>query len=551
MRRSGLQVMGRLIGLIKPLISFMILAIILGVLGNLAAIFIIFLGSYGLLSSAGYVSGISITTILVLIVLCGISRGIFRYGEQSANHYIAFKLLAMIRHKVFVKLRSLAPAKLEGKEKGNLISVITNDIELLEVFYAHTISPIAIAIITSLITTGILTYFHPLMGLLGLVAYITIGAIIPILFSGGGGAIGLEFRQAFGKMNSYYLDSIRGLKDILQFGSGRKRLDEVNRQTDEIESLNKVLKNQEGKNRALTDAMILIFSTSMLLLAYYLYSRGSIEFSDLLLGFTLMTSSYGPVVALSNLSNNLFHTIASGNRVLDLLEEEPAILDVTGEKQKEFGDLSCSDVTFSYDEEVILDHVNLNVKEGKIYGILGKSGSGKSTLLKLMMRFWQLNHGSITIDGTNIDHINTTNLREMESFVTQDTCLFNDTIAENIRIGKEDATREEIISAAKRASIHEFILSLPEGYETNVGELGDHLSGGEKQRIGIARAFLHNSPLMLLDEPTSNLDSLNEGIILKSLKEEQKNKTVILVSHRKSTIGIADEVIQLDNGRAS
>ena len=551
MRRNGIQVMGKLIGLVKPLAGFMVLAIILGVLGNLAAILIPVLGSTALLNAGGYVNGLALGTILTILILCGVFRGVLRYGEQSCNHYIAFKLLAIIRHKVFVKLRTLAPAKLEGKEKGNLISVITNDIELLEVFYAHTISPIAIALITSLIITAVLISFSPLLGIISLIAYISVGVIIPLLSSGSGGETGYAYRQGLGRLNSYYLDSLRGIREVLQFGLGQERLEEISHQTGALEEKNKVLKGKEGSNRAITDAAILLFSTIMLIFAYVLYSKGKIDFAQMVTAFTLMISSFGPVVALSNLSNNLFHTIASGNRVLDLLEEEPIMEEIEGKEKSKYGDIRAEHVTFSYEEEVILKDVSLHVKKGTVFGIHGKSGSGKSTLLKLIMRFWEVDKGQISIHEKNVNKINTKDLRNMESFVTQDTCLFHDTITENIRIGKEDATQEEIEAAAKKASIHEFILSLPDGYKTNVGELGDRMSGGEKQRIGLARAFLHNGPLMLLDEPTSNLDSQNEAVILKSLKEGQEDKTIILVSHRKSTLNIADETIALEDGRAS
>ena len=546
MNRNGLKVMYKLIGLVLPLLHVMVAAITMGVIGFLTAIFIIVLGGVGLLNILGFATALSLKQVIIGIVICAVLRGILRYAEQGSNHYIAFKLLALIRHKVFVKLRKLAPAKLEGKDKGNLISIITTDTELLEVFYAHTISPIIIAFITSVIMTIFIGRYNILLGAIALMAYFIVGVIIPVWSSNQGDEIGQQYRDEMGDLNSYFLSSVRGINDIIQYGVGKERLDEINRRTDELETKQKLLLKQEGSNRAVTDTAILLCSMAMLFAGCILYTKGEVNFIQVIIPLIALMSSFGPVVAISNLSNNLFHTIAAGNRVLDLLEEEPAVEEVNGNDVTEFADMKLKNVSFSYDEEVILEDFNMDIKQNKIIGIYGKSGCGKSTLLKLLMRFWEVDNGSITIGGKNINEINTSDLRKMQSFVTQDTYLFNDTIANNIGIAKENATMEEIIAAAKKASIHDFIMSLPNGYDSKVGELGGNLSGGEKQRIGIARAFLHDAPMILLDEPTSNLDSLNEGIILKSLMESKENKTIIIVSHRKSTMNIADVVLDVE-----
>lgn len=307
----------------------------------------------------------------------------------------------------------------------------------------------------------------------------------------------------------------------------------------------------KAMQRAVTDLVILCCSFGMLFLMYHLYQAGNVTFDAMLLATIAMMGSFGPVTALSSLSNNLNQTLASGERVLSLLEEEPMVEESEGEADISFEGASVEDVTFAYDEEVILKDCNINMKQGKVIGICGKSGCGKSTLLKLLMRFWDVNKGNIKISEENVKEIPTKTLRNTQSYVTQETELFHDSIANNIAIGKQGAAREEIIKAAQKASIYDMIMSLPNGYDTEVGELGDTLSGGEKQRIGIARAFLHDSPMLLLDEPTSNLDSLNEGIILKSLKEESKGRTAVLVSHRESTMGIADDVYHMDAGRVS
>lgn len=546
MNRNGLKVMYKLIGLVLPLLHVMVAAITMGVIGFLTAIFIIVLGGVGLLNILGFATALSLKQVIIGIVICAVLRGILRYAEQGSNHYIAFKLLALIRHKVFVKLRKLAPAKLEGKDKGNLISIITTDTELLEVFYAHTISPIIIAFITSVIMTIFIGSYNIFLGAIALVAYFIVGVIIPVWSSNQGDETGQQYRDELGDLNSYFLSSIRGINDIIQYGVGKERLDEINRRTDELETKQKFLLKQEGSNRAVTDTAILLCSMVMLFAGCILYTKGEVNFIQVIIPLIALMSSFGPVVAISNLSNNLFHTIAAGNRVLDLLEEEPAVEEVSGKETVEFADMKLENVSFAYDDEVILEDFNMEIKKNTIIGIYGKSGCGKSTLLKLLMRFWEVDNGSITIGGKNINEINTSDLRKMQSFVTQDTYLFNDTIANNIGIAKENATMEEIIAAAKKASIHDFIMSLPNGYDSKVGELGGNLSGGEKQRIGIARAFLHDAPMILLDEPTSNLDSLNEGIILKSLMESKENKTIIIVSHRKSTMNIADVVLDVE-----
>ncbi len=543
-RRSGIVIMGQLIGLVRPLLPIMCLAITLGVLGYLCAIFLTIVAGYGLLKgSLGSFAG--------FLVLMAVMRGVLHYGEQYCNHFIAFKLLAIIRHKVFAVLRKLCPAKLEGKDKGNMISIITSDIELLEVFYAHTISPIAIAVITSVIMVAFIGNCSPAAGVIALIGYIMVGAVIPLWNGKRGAKEGMEFREGFGELNSFILDSLRGLDETIQYGKGEERKEQMAERSEELGKMQKRLNRHEADQRSLTNMTILLFSFGMLIFMLLSYMDGNVTFDQMVIAIISMMGSFGPVVALSNLSNNLHQTLASGERVLSLLEESPQIEEVEDGIDIEFDGAKAEHVNFSYEEEEILKDYSISIPKGKIIGIHGASGSGKSTLLKLLMRFWDVNGGEITISGENIKNINTANLRDMESYVTQETYLFHDSIANNIAVGKVDATIEEIMEAAKKASIHDFIMTLPKGYDTEVGELGDTLSGGEKQRIGIARAFLHDAPLVLLDEPTSNLDSLNEGIILKSLKEACEKQTVVLVSHRKSTMNLADTVYEMNHGRIS
>ena len=550
-RRSGIQIMGKLIGLIRPLMHVMAAAIVLGVTGYLCAIFLTVLAGAGILQVMGIWKGTTLLTLFVSLAVLAVLRGILHYGEQACNHYIAFKLLALIRHKVFAVLRKLCPAKLDGRDKGNLISIITTDIELLEVFYAHTISPIAIAVLTSLIMEIFFFRYHVLIGLFALVGYLAIGVLMPMWNSRRGSEKGMEFRTRFGDLNSFVLDSLRGLDETIQYGCGEKREAQMEQKSIELDAKQKEMKKLEGMQRGGTNVLILFFSFGMLFLTAWLNQRGEIGFDGVLLCAILMMSSFGPVVALSSLSNNLMQTLASGERVLSLLEEEPQIEEVSGQATAEFADINCENIDFAYEEEQILKDYSISIPKGSRIGIHGKSGSVKSTLLKLLMRFYDVDSGVIRMGDRKLSGINTNELRDMESYVTQETCLFHDSIANNIAIAKPGASREEIVEAAKKASLHEFIESLPNGYDTLVGELGDTLSGGEKQRIGVARAFLHDAPLLLLDEPTSNLDSLNESIILRSLKKMGKDKTVILVSHRESTMAVAEKVYQMENGRIS
>ncbi len=642
-RRSGIKIMMKLIGLVKPLLHIMVAAILLGVAGYLCAIFLTILAGQVVLGGLSLnaadmeiaMKSVLLETffarrIFVLMGFIAVLRGLLHYAEQYCNHFIAFKLLAIIRHKVFAALRKLCPAKLEGRDKGNLISIITTDIELLEVFYAHTISPIAIATLTSLIMVIFIGSYHVLAGLLALLAYVVVGAVIPVWNGKRGASQGMEFRTEFGHLNSFVLDSLRGLEETIQYGQGEVRKAQMEERSKKLGEMQKGLSRLEGTQRAFTNLVILLASFGMLFLTLYLYQEGSLGIDGVLTCTIAMMGSFGPVVALSSLSNNLNQTLASGERVLSILEEKPLVEEieeceqgkgvneialpdwnvaenafgseevsseektsggrrtasnkkasddenVVGDKKvysdekaagnektagdgeisgnkeesQRFAGADVEHVTFSYEDEVILKDYSLSITPGKIVGIHGVSGSGKSTLLKLLMRFWDADQGRVAVDGTDVRKLATKRLRDMESYVTQETHLFHDSIANNIAIGKHGATREEIMEAAKKASIHDFIMTLPKGYDTEVGELGDTLSGGERQRIGIARAFLHDAPFLLLDEPTSNLDSLNEGVILKSLQESCDNRTVVLVSHRKSTMNLADVVYEMENGRLS
>lgn len=550
-KRSGFQVMARLIGLVKPLAGYMFLAIFMGLVGHLCAAFITIFGGYAVLAALGFDISFTLTALFVCVVVFAVVRGILRYAEQACNHFIAFKLLALLRDKVFRALRRLCPAKLEGRDKGDLISVITSDIELLEVFYAHTISPAAIAFLFTIVMCLFIGFFHWLLGLIALTAYLIVGIVIPMVTSKLSGDDGMKFRTKSGDLSGFVLDSLRGLSETLQYGQGKKRLAQMNEKTDELAKDEERMKRTAGRNSAVTNTVVLAFDLVMLFASALLYLNGAVGFEGVLIPTIALFSSFGPAIALAALGSTLQNTFAAGNRVLNILDETPAVEEVTGKPAVSFSGASVEHVTFAYESETILSDVSVQIPQHSVVGIVGRSGSGKSTLLKLLMRFWNVRQGKVKVSDTPIDQINTANLREMESFVTQETHLFHDSIKNNLRIAKLTATDEEIEAACKKASVHDFIMTLPQGYDTPVGELGDTLSGGERQRLGLARAFLHDAPFLLLDEPTSNLDSLNEAVILKSLHEEREGKTVVLVSHRQSTMRIADTVYSVEYGRMS
>lgn len=539
-KRTGVSIMGSLIGFVRPLYLPMMGAIALGVLGHFAAIGIPYLSARIVVE---IIKNDSITYLLIILIGCGLLRGVFRYGEQALNHFIAFKLLAHIRHEVFAKLRSLAPAKLETKDRGNLIAMITNDVELLEVFYAHTISPIIIAVIISITVVTTIALKANTLALISLAALASVGVLVPIITSKIGNELGLEIRNDLGDLNTNVLDSIRGIEELEQYQNSQRTMDLLKQRTHDLNEKQDILNRYQSMMRMLVDLIIMMSGFAIL------YFGRNLDFNILLLVFTLHMSSFGPVIALSNLSGDLYHTLASGQRILDLLDEKPQVNEVVDGTNEAFEEASLHDVTFSYDNEIILDEINMTITKNKIIALTGESGAGKSTILKLLMRFWDVNEGSVNINDQDIKSVTTRHLRSIESMMSQDTDIFKDTIKNNIAFVKPDASDEEIYEAAQHASVHDFIMSLPLGYDTMMEELGSNLSSGERQRIGLARIFLHGGDLILLDEPTSNLDSLNEAIILKSIVEYKHNKTIVIVSHRASTLKIADEVWNLEDGK--
>lgn len=546
MRRNGIRIMRGLLCLLGPMAPIVLLCILTGTLGYFCATAITVLAA-NLLLTALELSPWTLTFWggAAACAVCAALRAALRYGEQTCGHYIAFKLLAVIRDKVFGALRRLAPAKLEGRGRGDLISLITGDIELLEVFYAHTIAPVCIAVLVSAVMTVVIGSFHPVLGTVALASYLIVGCVIPLASSRLGREQGMEARSRLGELNSYFLESLRGIRETLQYGQDEDRGREIAKKTEELNCLQEQIKRHDGVSAACSGAAVAALTLAMLGAGLAL----GVEFQALLLTTVMLSASFGPALALANLSAAMSQTLAAGERVLALLEEEPETEDILSGETPGFTGAEVKTLSFAYDEEEILHDLSAGFPKGEIVAVTGKSGSGKSTLLKLLMRFWSAPPETVRISGRDVGRIRTDHLRMLESYMTQDTDLFHDSIGDNIRIGKPDASQEEVEAATRKAALHDFIMTLPRGYDTPVGELGATLSGGERQRIGLARAFLHDAPLMLLDEPTSNLDSLSEGVILKALRENRGSQTVILVSHRKSTLAVADRAYEIDSGR--
>ena len=550
LRRSGAKIMASLILLLGSLSYIMILAVINGSVGFVCAMGVTVFGAVGVAKALGEAIALSYGWIIGLTIGCGVLRGLLRYFEQYSNHYIAFRLLAVLRDKIFGALRVLCPAKLESKQKGSIIAMITSDIETLEVFYAHTISPICIAVLVStavFLFVGFVSSWY--LALVALIGFLTIGIVVPLISSGKLKESGVKYRAEFASFSAYFLDSIKGIKDIVLNNAGEEREKEVNRRSDGLLKETKKMKHNITCAGSAIELTVSVFVLITLAVGILLVKKDVLSLGRMIIGMVTVFSSFGPVIAVGSLPGNLTQTFASGDRVLNLLAEKPAVEAVTNGKNFDYENLDVKDLSFSYDGQTeVLKDIKMHAEKGGIIGIVGESGCGKSTFLKLLLRFWERSGGEINYDDIDIDKINTNSLLKNVTMVSQSTYLFEETIEDNLRIAKPDATPEEIENACKMASIHDFIMTLPDGYKTQVGALGDNLSAGEKQRIGLARAFLRGSELILLDEPTSNVDSINEGIILKALKEQKNKKSIILVSHRESTMAIADRIYKVDGG---
>lgn len=549
-RRSGARIMASLVMLLGSLAYIMVLAVINGSLGFVCAMGVTLFGAVGVAKVMGEAVALSYGWIIALAIGCGVLRGLLRYLEQYGNHYIAFRLLAVLRSRIFGALRTLCPAKLESKQKGSIIAMITSDIETLEVFYAHTVSPICIAVIVSLavfIFVGNIAHWY--LALVALLGYAAVGIALPLISSARLKESGVRYRAEFAGFNAFFLDSIKGIREIVLNNAGESRRAEVDRRSDVLLEETRKMKKDITRAAAATELTVSLAIIAALAVGVLLVGCGMLSVGRMIIGVTAVFGSFGPVIAISALPGNLTQTFASGDRVLNLLSEKPAVEPVENGEEFTFDNLDVRDLSFSYDgENPVLSDICMHAGKGEIIGIVGESGCGKSTFLKLLLRFWQKNRGTIAYNGTDIDRIDGASLLDNVTMVSQTTYLFDESIEDNLRIAKPEATQQEIEEACRMASIHDFVMSLPEGYKTRVGALGDNLSAGEKQRLGLARAFLRGSSLILLDEPTSNVDSINEGIILKALREQKRSRSIILVSHRESTMAVADRVYRVEKG---
>ena len=548
-KRGKVRIMLELVKLTRPLLGVLACAVVLGVAGFLAAIGITVLATSALLDLEGQAHWIAAGVAAVAAVMCGVARGPLRYAEQLCNHYLAFRVLALVRDKVFAAMRRLAPAKLEGKEKGDLVSLVTADIELLEVFYAHTLSPAAIALAVSIIVLVFIGLQAPQLVGFAAFGFICVGVVVPWCSSRYTATGGLELRQQVGKMNSFVLDSLRGLSETLQFGAQKQRARELDERMASLACTERKLKGRSANALAISGAVVLALDVAMIGLAMMFVMQGTLEFGRAVMAAGTFMASFGPLLAVAALGSTLQQTLAAGSRVLDLLEEAPQTPEVTdGVNVDAFEGMAMREVSFAYRDKKVLSNIDVDIRPGRVVRIAGPSGMGKSTLLKLLMRFWDPQSGRVTISGLDLRDVNTASLRSQQGLMEQDTFLFATTIRENLLVAKADASDEELMAALEKAALRELVERLPQGLDTQLAELGDSLSGGERQRLGLARVFLQDAPLLLLDEPTSNLDALSEASVLKALQENRGDKTVVIVTHRASAGAIADDTYTLSNG---
>ncbi|EAD1641167.1 ABC transporter ATP-binding protein [Listeria monocytogenes] len=532
-----------LLKFVKPLRGKMILAILLGIISNLSVILISLIGAYGILAVI-LAQPLNPYKWLFVMVGCGVLRGVARYLEQYLNHDIAFRLLAIIRERIFSTLRKLGPARLSGKKSGDLITAITSDVEALEVFFAHTISPVFIALGTTIATVGFLGMYDTGLALILLLGQILVGVVLPMISYKRNKKIGTAYQTEFVGLNQAVMENIASLQDIFQFKLGEARLANL---TDRGEKLNKQYQKRlrQGSELQILGEWVLIGTATLILV---LGSFWQLPLETILIGTVLSLSSFGSVLALNALGTALLTTFASGKRLYALTEEKPVVTFNGPLELTDFESAELNKVCFSHDgKKAILNELSLDLPKGKWLGIGGESGSGKSTLVKLLMRYWDPD-GEVNLNNQPLPKITESSLHQLEGVMEQSTFLFEDTIGNNIRLGKKAATLDEVKEAARKAAIDKWIETLPEGYDTKIGGQARNLSDGERQRIGLARLFLHDAPLLLLDEPTSNLDYINEQAILNTLRSEIQDKTVLVISHRKTTLDLAEEQWLLENG---
>jgi len=546
-RRNGINIMWSLLRLLGHLKYIIIFAVLGGCLGNASAIAVMVFGATSVVKIFEPTGiSVSLNYLICFTIVSGIIRGLLRFLEQYSNHFIAFKLLAKLRDEIFGKLRILAPAKLEGKQKGAIIAMLTADIETLEVFYAHTISPILIAIIMNGGVSILISYLTNVwMGAVAFGAYFLIGVCVPFSSSYMLKKDGVEYRKQFADSSSYFMDSIKGITDILLNNQQNARNKELERQSAFMNRKSRSMKRKSACVNSITNLLVSVSVLVLCFLTTMLVSNREVTVAHAIITVVLFSSSFGPVLALAALPTNLTQTFAAGNHVLDFMEENPVVVENKHGKNTVFQTIQVEDISFGYEEKQVLNNVSFQISKGEIVGVVGPSGCGKSTLLKLLLRFYDPCKGRILYDGIHLKDIRTDALHKNVVMVSQDTYIFHDTILNNLLVANPQASMKEVEEACKKASIHKFISGLEYGYQTEAGLLGDTLSAGEKQRIGLARAFLSGAKIILLDEVTSNVDAINEGIILSSIKETAGEYTYVLVSHKESTVNICNRIIRV------
>ena len=564
---STFQVIKRLLGEAKPLAGLMVAASTAGTIGHLAATFLPMFGIIAGFALAGNpVWGMSAAGAITAMIVCAVLRGLTRYVEQYLNHNVAFHLLALFRSKAFAALRRLAPAKLAGKGKGDLIAMLTTDVELLEIFFAHTISPVAIAVTTTIVYAIVAATLSPWMALALIVSHLIIGIIVPRFFATGVRNLGPAIRGAAGELDNVMLDDMRGLDEIIRFGRGEDRAQAIEDRTRALWRNHAKLSRVNGRFAGVGGLLVALLTSAAAGIAINLAGVNLYDIPALVAAFVLLASSFGPTLALAALPANLTQTFASARRLFGLMDEAPAVVE-TGTANSDYEGMRLDRVTFAYpgeESEAILADYSLDVPQHGILGIQGPSGRGKSTMLKLLMRYWDPQRGQVTLSGTPLPQIDVHARRRIQAMMSQETHLFDGMIRDNLLIALPEAEIRNggaagvldarLREALAKASVLDLIDSLPDGLDTQVGELGDRLSEGERQRIGLARVFLRNADLVLFEEPTSRLDALNEAIILRSIHELSKSEqnadkgqdvAVVLVSHRESAMRVADAVLNL------
>lgn len=564
--RESAPVIGRLLAEASPLTRFMILACVFGTIGHLAAAFLPVFAVFALFARLGSpIWGMSVGLSLTAMAVCAMLRGVTRYTEQYMNHNLAFRLLAMFRSKAFAALRRLAPAKLAGKGSGDLISLITTDVELLEIFFAHTISPVVIAVVTTVVYAVALCALSPWFVAPLIVAHLIVGVAVPKLFSTSVRGLGRRIRKVASALDDRMLDDMRGLDEIIRFNQGESRLGSIISRTRQLWSERSRLSRRNGSFSGLSGVLVMLVAIAAAMLAVPLGGSVPALIPADIAAVVLISSSFGPTSALSALPASLTQTFAAARRLFALFDEAPAV-DEAGTEKPAFTGMALDHVTFAYPRqdsaaggeggrseasaastEPVLADFSLTVPSSGILGIQGPSGQGKSTMLKLLMRYWDPQQGSVVFSGASLPRVSAVYRRGVQTMMGQETYLFDGTIRKNLLIANAQASDGQLREALRKASLLGLVDSLPEGLDTQVGELGGRLSEGERQRIGLTRMFLRKARLVLFDEPTSRLDALNEAVILISVNDLAKEDgvAVVLVSHRASALGIAGNVVRL------